>query len=141
MNKPLLRVSVDEFLARESPTGRRSILAPFADDVERLVKHGYSLDQVAKWLGQNGVNVTPSAISQFRGRRAQRVDSSARNSGGRRLASLRLDADESRQTQAPEKSQATGTKPEEAAEGLRRATERMRNVEKGIDLSGYKPTD
>lgn len=141
MKKPLLKVSVAEFLTQENPTGRRSALAPFADDVERLIEHGYSLNQVTNWLGQNGVTITPSAISQFRARRDQRVDSVARSSNGRRVPSSHLDVDDGGQTSTTEKRQALGVKPEKVVEGLRQATQKLREADRGLDLSAYKPPD
>ena len=135
-----MKVSVDEFISRHKPRGKRSVLQPFADDIEKLVGQAYSLDQIVEWLGQNGITITRAAVFQFRSRGGKRlksapaattVSSSAYRSPLPRGESLDGNS-------RVEKRNGTNMDSAVVAKGIREAARKSQEEERGVDVSGYK---
>ena len=139
MEKSDPKVSVAEFVNKNSPKGKRSVLEPFSEDIERLVSLGYSLDQVLAWLSENGVRITRSAISQFRGRSAERLKSASTATVSTRVLASPEPRFVSTGGNSPAgKRYSSSPDSSEASRGIREAAKESHEKDNGVDVSGYK---
>lgn len=72
-------MNVEEFLKQVQPAVRRSRLAPHIADIQRLRAAGCSLDQVRRFLAENGVTVSVAGLSSYLIRQTQTQTQSKNN--------------------------------------------------------------
>lgn len=58
-------MDANEFLKRVKPAAKRSRLAPFLDDINKLRGEGCTLDQVREFLAANGVEISVAGLSKY----------------------------------------------------------------------------
>jgi hypothetical protein len=66
-------MDVEEFAKREPPAGRKSVLAPWEIQIKDLKSRGYTLEQIVKFLAENGVTISEPGICNFLTRRAKKA--------------------------------------------------------------------
>lgn len=60
-------MQISQFMSNNKPENKTSneidsLVEPFSDGIDKLIKSGYSLDQVVTYLKTNGVHLTKSEI-------------------------------------------------------------------------------
>jgi hypothetical protein len=58
-------ISVENFMASQTETGRQSKLDPFTVDILLLKKNGFSQKQIQQFLAQNGIHAGLTTINWF----------------------------------------------------------------------------
>lgn len=58
-------MDIDDFEKQNAPRAKRSQLDPFRTQIFELKARGYVLRQIAEYLEQNGVSVSPQAVSKY----------------------------------------------------------------------------
>lgn len=58
-------ISVENFMASHTETGRQSKLDPFTADILLLKKNGFSQKQIQQFLAQNGIHAGLTTINWF----------------------------------------------------------------------------
>lgn len=67
-------MDANEFLKLVSPAGKKSRLAPFLNDIEKLRTAGCTLEQVQDFLQRNGITISVSGLSAYLRRQVQPND-------------------------------------------------------------------
>lgn len=60
-----VQVSAELYMKEHVPVGRRLKLDPYATELAKLVRHGYSLSQMCEYLSLNGIEVSARTVARF----------------------------------------------------------------------------
>lgn len=59
------KMEILEYMSKNKPKGRRSLVSLYHNDILELKRAGYSLEQMKEYLEANGVNVVASTLSKY----------------------------------------------------------------------------
>ena len=65
-------MDASEFLKKITPAGKRSRLAPYWEDIQKLRLSGCTLEQVCEFLAANGVQMSIAGLSKYIKRREEK---------------------------------------------------------------------
>ena len=60
-----MKISVEEFMRQEQGLGKKSRLEPYEDAILTLKSSGYSYEQIMKFLSQNDIEISNTALYHF----------------------------------------------------------------------------
>lgn len=60
-----MKISVEEFMKQEQGSGKRSRLEPYKEAIMTLKSNGYSYEQIIKFLLQNDIEISKTALHNF----------------------------------------------------------------------------
>lgn len=60
-----MKISVEEFMRQEAGAGKKSRLDPYEHEILTLKSNGYSYEQIIKFLSQNDIEISKTALHHF----------------------------------------------------------------------------
>lgn len=60
-----MKISVEEFMKQEQGCGKKSRLEPYKEAIMTLKSNGYSYEQIIKFLLQNDIEISKTALHNF----------------------------------------------------------------------------